>query len=165
VSVRPAQLAPVVRLAAGATIAAFGVGKFTRHAAEAASCVRYGIPFADVTTYAVGALELVGGVLLALGLGTRLVAQALAGNFAVAIATAGRIEGGPVHLVLAPTLLGCMSFLVATGPGAFALGGRARRPSSRSVRGSLRGALPRVRRPGRNVQRRSRDRTPPCEAP
>jgi putative oxidoreductase len=111
----------VVRFAVGATIAGFGVGKFTHHAAEAASFVRYGIPFADATTYAVGLLELAGGVLLALGLGTRLVALALGGNFAVAIATAGRIEGGPVHLVLAPTLLACMAFLVAVGPGRPAL--------------------------------------------
>jgi putative oxidoreductase len=129
-----ARAALVVRLAAGATIAGFGVGKFTRHAAETASFVRYGIPFADLATYVVGALELGGGALLVVGLGTRLVALALAGNFVVAIATAGRIEGGPVHLVLAPTLLACMVFLVVTGPGSLALSGRGRRTSRRRRR-------------------------------
>ncbi len=62
-------------------------------------------------TYLVGALEIGGGILLVLGVFTRLVALALAGNFVVAIATAGRIEGGPVHLILAPALLACMVYL------------------------------------------------------
>ena len=36
----------------------FGPGKFIRHAAEVSSFMRYGIPFADAATYAVGALEI-----------------------------------------------------------------------------------------------------------
>ena len=43
----PGSAALVVRLVAGTTIAAFGVGKFTRHDAEAAAFDTYGIPFAD----------------------------------------------------------------------------------------------------------------------
>ena len=113
----PAAAALVVRVVAGTTIAAFGVGKFTRHDAEAAAFDTYGIPFADPVTYLVGGLEVVGGVLLVIGFLTRPVALALAGNFAVAILTAGRIEGGPVHLILAPALLASMVFLLWSGPG------------------------------------------------
>ena len=113
---RPALAALVVRLAAGVT-SRLRRRQLHGHAAEAAAFVRYGVPLADVMTYAVGALELGGGVLLAAGLLTRPVALALAGNFCVAVATAGRIEGGPVHLVVAPSLLVCMAFLVAVGPG------------------------------------------------
>ena len=119
------HIALVARVLAGTTIAAFGIGKFTHHAAEAAALDRYGIPFADPTTYLVGLVELVGGLLLALGVLTRPVALILAGNFVVAIATAGRIEGGPIHLGLAPALLATMLFLLWSGPGALALGDRA----------------------------------------
>ena len=55
--------------------------------------------------------------MLVVGFLTRPVALALAGNFAVAILTAGRIEGGPVHLILAPALLASMVFLLWAGPG------------------------------------------------
>lgn len=122
-----ATVALVVRVAAGATIAAFGVGKFTRHAAEAGAFEEYGIPFPELMTYVVGVLELGGGLLLVAGVLTRPVALALAGNFTVAILTAGRIEGGPVHLILAPALLACMLFLLWAGPGRLSLGGRGAR--------------------------------------
>jgi len=112
-----ARVALVVRVVAGAIVAGFGVGKFTHHDAEAASLDRWGIPFADATTYLVGVVELGGGTLLVLGLLTRLVALALAGNFVVAISTAGVQDGGAVHLGLAPTLLAAMLFLVWAGGG------------------------------------------------
>jgi putative oxidoreductase len=123
----PAVAALVVRVVAGVTIAAFGVGKFTRHAAEAAAFDTYGIPFPEPVTYLVGGLELAGGALLVLGCLTRPVALALAGNFVVAILTAGRIEGGPVHLIVAPALLACMLFLLWSGPGRVAVDRRPRR--------------------------------------
>jgi len=41
-----------------------------------------------------------------------------------AITTAGRIEGGPVHLLLAPTLLAAMLFLLWAGPGLRSLDAR-----------------------------------------
>jgi putative oxidoreductase len=116
-----ARIALVVRVVAGAIVAGFGVGKFTHHDAEAASLERWGIPLADATTYVVGVVELGGGVLLVLGLLTRLAALALAGNFVVAIATAGVQDGGPVHLGLAPALLVAMLFLLWAGGGARSL--------------------------------------------
>ncbi len=120
----PAGAALAARLVAGTTIAAFGVGKFTHHDAEAGAFDRYGIPFPDTVTYLVGALELVGGLLLVVGFLTRPVALALAGNFTVAILTAGRIEGGPVHLIVAPALLASMLFLLWAGPGRAAVDSR-----------------------------------------
>ena len=70
--------AAVLRIAAGIVFLAFGPGKFIRHAAEAAAFARYGIPLPDVATYAVGALEIAGGLALVLGLLVRPVALILA---------------------------------------------------------------------------------------
>jgi putative oxidoreductase len=112
-----------VRVAAGGIVAGFGVGKFTRHAAEAASFGHYGIPYSGPMTYVTGVVELAGGVALVIGFLTRLAAPALAVNFIVAIATAGRIDGGVVNLGLAPTLLVAMVFLRYAGSGRRSLDG------------------------------------------
>jgi putative oxidoreductase len=109
--------AGVLRVTAGAVFLAFGPGKFVRHAAEASSFERYGIPFADAATYAVGALEIVGGVALVLGLLVRPVALVLAANLVVAVATAGRIDGGAVNLGLAPVLIVLLVALALGGGG------------------------------------------------
>ena len=105
------------RLLAGAVFLGFSVGKFVRHGAEAAALDRYGLPFPDASTYAVGVIELAGGAMLVLGLGTRPAALALACDMLGAITTAGRIEGGPVHLGLAPALLVMMLLVIWIGPG------------------------------------------------
>ena len=116
------SLAPMlVRLVAGLVFVSFSFGKFLSHTAEAAAFDRYGIPAPEITTYLVGSLELLGGVALILGIATRPVAALLAANMVGAIATAGRIEGGPVHLGLAPALLVGMLFLVWRGAGARSL--------------------------------------------
>ena len=107
----------IVRLIAGLVFVSFSFGKFVNHSAEAASFERYGIPAPDALTYAVGGLELIGGLLLILGLATRVAALALGANMIGAIATAGRVEGGPIHLGLAPALLVAMIFLLWTGGG------------------------------------------------
>ncbi len=121
----PAAVAvAVARVGAGVVFVSFSVGKFANHGAEAASFERYGIPVPDVATYLVGALELVGGLLLIAGLATRPAALALAGNMAGAIATAGRVEGGAANLGLAPALLAVMLVLVWTGAGRPSLDGR-----------------------------------------
>ena len=115
---RPSVAPLVVRVASGVVFVSFSLGKFARHGAEADAFDRYGIPLPDATTYLAGGVELACGVLLILGLMTRPAALALAANMAVAIATAGRIDGGPVHLGLAPALLVCMLYLVWAGGGA-----------------------------------------------
>ena len=114
----------VVRAAAGSVFVGFSFGKFFRHEAERGAFERYGIPFPDIATYLIGSLELVGGVALIVGLLVRPFAFALACNMAGAITTAGRIEGGPVHLLLAPTLLLAMLFLLWAGPGLRSLDAR-----------------------------------------
>jgi putative oxidoreductase len=114
-------VATVVRLAAGAILIGFGQSKFVHHAKEVRSFDRYGLPAPEVFTYAIGTAELVGGILLVVGLMTRLVALGLAGNMVGAVATGGRVDGGFVNLGLAPTLLVAMLFLVWAGAGRFAL--------------------------------------------
>ena len=106
-TVHPA--AAVARVAAGLVFLGFGPGKFLRHEAEASAFERYGVPFPDIATYAVGTLEIVGGIALIAGLLVRPVALALAANLLVAVATAGRIDGGAVHLGVAPALIACSS--------------------------------------------------------
>jgi len=99
----------------------FSLGKFVDHAKETADFEHYGIPVPEVTTALVGALELLGGTLLIVGLLTRPAAFLLACNLVGAIATAGRVDGGSFHLGVAPTMLAAMVFLVWAGPGRLAL--------------------------------------------
>ncbi len=113
-----------VRIAAGVVFVSFSFGKFLRHDEEVAALERYGIPLADAATYMVGVLEFGGGLALLLGLATRPAALALAVNMAVAISSAGRIEGGAVHLGLAPALLAAMLLLLWAGAGRLSLDGR-----------------------------------------
>jgi putative oxidoreductase len=115
-----------LRFAAGATLIAFGIAKFTNHGAEAASFDRYGLPDPSLFAYAIGALELALGSLLVVGLRTRLAAIVLAGNMIGAIATAGRVEGGFVNLGLAPALLLVLLVLAARGAGRWSLDTRLR---------------------------------------
>ena len=117
-------LALFARLAAGALFVGFGLGKYVRHQAERDAFERYEIPFPDTATYLVGSLELIGGVALLLGLFVRPFAFLLACNMIGAIITAGRVEGGPVHLLLAPALLAATLFLLWAGAGAASLDGR-----------------------------------------
>jgi putative oxidoreductase len=119
-------VATVVRLAAGAILIGFGQSKFAHHAKEVRAFDRYGLPAPDVFTYTIGTVELVGGILLVLGLLTRIVAFGLAGNMVGALATGGRVDGGFVNLGLAPMLLVAMLFLVWAGAGRFSLDERLR---------------------------------------
>ena len=111
----------VVRIVTGALFVMFSIGKFADHADESADFEHYGIPAPEVATYLVGALELVGGALLIVGLLTRPTAFLLACNMLGAIATAGRVDGGSFHLGVAPAMLAAMVFLVWAGPGRLAL--------------------------------------------
>jgi putative oxidoreductase len=123
---RPAaRWAAVVRWCAGAVFVVFGIGKFSDHAHEASSFAAYGLPSPDAFVYLVGVLEVVGGLLLILGLLTRLVALALAGNMVGAIIVSGIGEGEVLpSLTLAPLLLAAMLYLLWVGPGDRAVDGR-----------------------------------------
>jgi putative oxidoreductase len=113
--------AGIMRLAAGLVFLGFGPGKFRHHAAEASAFERYGIAFPDAATYAVGALEIAGGAALVTGLLVRPVALVLAANLVVAVATAGRIDGGAVNLGLAPALIAVLVALALWGGGPYSL--------------------------------------------
>lgn len=116
-----AWLTTIVRIGSGLFFISVSTGKFFDHAQEAIDFERYEVPLPEVAVYVAGTIELVGGVLLVLGLFTRLGAALLAGNLIGAIATAGRVEGGSFHLGVGPTMLLLMLFLVWAGPGEFAL--------------------------------------------
>lgn len=121
---RSARLALVARLLSGTIFILFGLGKFVSHATEAASFHRYGLPSPSAFAYAVGILEVVGGLLLVAGLVVRPTALALAGNMVGAIVTAGRIDGGAINLGLAPALLVVMIALIWAGAGEHSLDNR-----------------------------------------
>jgi putative oxidoreductase len=116
-----AYLVALVRAAVGFLIASISTGKFFDHAQEAVDFDRYGVPVPDVAVYAVGVVELVGGLLLIAGLLTRPAAAALALTLIGAIATAGRVEGGSFHLGVGPALLVVMLLLLWVGSGRPAL--------------------------------------------
>lgn len=59
---RAASIAFAARLFAGAIFIAFGVGKFLNHGSEPASFQAYGLPSPNLVVFAIGTLELVGGV-------------------------------------------------------------------------------------------------------
>jgi putative oxidoreductase len=120
------RLLVVLHLTAGAILVVFGLAKFTNHGAAAASFDRYGLPDPSLFAYAIGALELGLGILLLVGLRTRLAALVLAGNMIGAIATAGRVEGGLINLGLAPALLLVLLVLAVRGAGRWSLDARVR---------------------------------------
>jgi putative oxidoreductase len=78
----------------------------------------------DAFVYAIAVIELVGGVLLIVGLGTPPAALVLAGDMIGAIVVSGIGRGELVSLTLAPVELAVCLFLVWTGPGMWAPGRR-----------------------------------------
>jgi putative oxidoreductase len=111
----------LLRAVAGFLFMSISLGKFIDHAGEAVDFDRYGVPVPGFAVYAVGTIELIGGLLLVVGLLTRPTAAALAVTLIGAIATAGRVEGGWFNLGLAPALLVVMLLLLWVGSGRPAL--------------------------------------------
>lgn len=110
----------VARVVAGVIFFVFGLDKFTNHAHEVESFANYGLPEPDLFVYAIGVLEIGGGLLLIFGLLTRLAALMLAGDMIGAIVVSGIGEGEQVSLTLAPALLVTMLFLAWIGSGPYA---------------------------------------------
>ncbi|MGQ0838229.1 DoxX family protein [Actinokineospora sp.] len=121
VSGRAAVATAVLRIVTGLFFVLAAIPKFAAHDFELAEFARFGLPESSALVYLVGLLELGGGLMLVLGVGTRLAALGLAVNMAGAIATAGVKVGGPFHLGVAPALLLAMVFLLWAGPGVAAL--------------------------------------------
>lgn len=119
----------VIRIVAGAIFVVFGVGKFSAHASEVDSFKTYGLPSPDAFVYAIGVLEIAGGLLLILGVLVRPAALALAGDMVGAIAVSGIKEGEIISLTLAPALLVAMLVLIVNP---------ARRGSASSLRRAAR---------------------------
>ena len=118
---RAARVTAGIRIVVGVAFVFFGVVKFLITEFEVAEFVRFGFPESALVVQAVGLVEVVAGVLLVVGLGTRLAAFALAVVMAGAVLTAGLTVGGPFHLGLAPALLVANLWLLVAGSGSAAL--------------------------------------------
>jgi putative oxidoreductase len=105
----------VIRWMAAIIFISFGITKFADYAAEVASFRHYPVPAPGSLVYLVGVAETGGGVLLALGLFTRLAALALAGDMIGAIAVSGVARGELISLTLAPLLLAAVLLLIWSG--------------------------------------------------
>ncbi len=110
-----------VRCAAAIVFLIFGVSKFVNHATELASFRHYPVPAPGTLVYAVGVIEICGGLLLAVGLLTRLTALALAADMLGAIVVSGLARWELVSLTLAPVLLAAMIILIWFGAGDWSL--------------------------------------------
>src|SRR6266568_6944717 len=110
-----------VRCAAAIVFLIFGVSKLVNHAAELASFRHYPVPAPGTFVYAVGVIEISGGLLLAIGLLTRLTALALAADMLGAIVVSGLARWETVSLTLAPMLLAAMIILIRSGAGDWSL--------------------------------------------
>jgi len=119
-----AWIPSVVRIVAGLFFISTSMGKFFDYSKEVDDFRGFEVPWPEVAVPVVGAVELVGGVLLVIGFLTRPAAFVLALNMIGALATAGRVEGGSFHLVYAPVLLLLMLFLCWAGPGRLSIDGR-----------------------------------------
>jgi putative oxidoreductase len=108
----------IARIAAGLIFLGFGIAKFVNHRVEVDSFETYDLPSPDAFVYVIGGLEVIGGLLLVLGIGARLAALLLAGDMVGAIAVSGIAEGEPISLTLAPLLLAIMVVVLWAGPGA-----------------------------------------------
>jgi putative oxidoreductase len=111
----------VIRIVTGVFFVSVSLGKFFDHASEAHDFDRYGVPIPATAVILVGILELVGGLALVVGLGTRIAAAALAADMVGAIATAGRVEGGTFNLGVAPLMLVLMLVILWAGPGVWSV--------------------------------------------
>jgi putative oxidoreductase len=80
----------LIRVAWGFEAAQAGWGHLHSIDATAANFANWGVPMPRANVYIAGSTELVGGILLILGLGTRFIAAPLVFNFIVAIVAAGR---------------------------------------------------------------------------
>ncbi|HEY3368399.1 MAG TPA: DoxX family protein [Symbiobacteriaceae bacterium] len=125
---RYAYLAPVIlRLALGAVFIVHGWPKLAHAATLVPFFARIGLPAPHAMVLMIGAVEVVGGLMLLAGIGTRIAAALLAANMLGAIVTTklnkGFVGGWEYELVLMAAALS----LVFSGP----LGGRepARRPT------------------------------------
>jgi peroxiredoxin/uncharacterized membrane protein YphA (DoxX/SURF4 family) len=111
-AVVPERWRDVIRWTAAVVFVVFGAGKFVNHGVELASFRLYGLPVPDAFTYAIGVLELLGGLLMAARRLVVPIAVALAGDVVGAIVVSGLAHGELISLTLAPALLIAMLVLL-----------------------------------------------------
>jgi putative oxidoreductase len=111
----------LLRLLSGGVFVVFGIGKFVNHTSELASFKTYGLPAPEAFVIVIGVIELVGGLLLIIGVLTRPAALVLAGDMVGAIVVSGIAKGEIISLTFAPAELVAMLVLLWTGPGATSL--------------------------------------------
>lgn len=115
----------ILRIAVGLVFVAHGAMKIfvMGPAALAGFFASVGIPFASLNAYFVIAVELVGGVAMIIGLGTRVIAALFAAVMVVAIATVHGAQGFflPNGYEYTLVLLAASVTLVLQGAGAFAI--------------------------------------------
>lgn len=133
----------LIRLMAGAVFLSEGILKFVYTNQGVGRFTKLGFPFPDATATAIGAFEIVGGVLLIAGLLTRLVAIGFSIEMLVAMATtkiALYLGTSPLPLPAAAPKVGiwavlhetrsdwaqlmCCVFLIVVGAGAMSLDAR-----------------------------------------
>jgi putative oxidoreductase len=101
------------RLVPGVVFIVFGADEFVNHSRNVRSFALYGLPSPSAFSYAIGTLEIVGGLALLAGIALLPVAIALAGDMVGAIVVSGIALGEPVSLSLAPAMLAAMLVLIA----------------------------------------------------
>jgi putative oxidoreductase len=118
----------VLRVLLAALYIPVGLGKFLNHDTYVERFERWGFgAAAGEVAILVGIVEVVGGLLLLLGVVPRLVALVLIGNMVGALATAGRVDGGQ-DIWLPIVLIVLLSAIVALGAGRWSLTPAAIRP-------------------------------------
>jgi len=120
----------VTRLVMGQAFYQTGSGKIENFANTVSFFSELGIPMPEANAFVVSRLEFWGGLLLLVGLATRLVAAGLASTMVVALATADRVtfldalrgvgDGGLTDVVPFVYLL-FLGWLVLAGPGVVSL--------------------------------------------
>jgi uncharacterized membrane protein YphA (DoxX/SURF4 family) len=110
----------LVRVVVGLVFVVASLEKFVSHSTAVAHFRHWGLPSPSLFVYVIGAVELLAGAALALGLATRTAALLLLADMVGAVATAGRVDGG-MHVVV-PPFLGLLSLiLLARGGGRWQL--------------------------------------------
>lgn len=118
---RPLWGTLALRVVLAAVFIQAGLGKFVDHDAYVERFERWGFgAAAGEMALVVGALEVVCGLLLLLGVVPRLAALALAANMVGALVTAGRIDGGR-DIWLPLLLIAGLAVVIAWGGGRWAL--------------------------------------------
>jgi putative oxidoreductase len=113
-------LLALLRIAVGVVFIGAGVQKLSDRATATAHFDHWGLPSPSTFSAIVAVVEVVCGLLVLLGLATRLGALILCIDMLGAVATAGRIDGGQ-YLVAPPVLALLCLVLVARGGGRWQL--------------------------------------------